>query len=124
MEERHGVILDPTVLEDLRSLQAPGEPSVLAQVIHAYLKNAQPLLEVLRGYSGSHQQESLRIAAHTLKSSSANVGALRLSGMCRRLEECCVEGVTENVDRLISAILVEFERALEPLKREMATDDL
>ena len=43
-------------------------------------------MERIRSSAGTGDTESLRRAAHTLKSSSANVGALGLSEICRKIE--------------------------------------
>ncbi len=116
-------LLDTRVLENLNALQIPGEPSVLLQVLKAYLKNSGPLLITLREYKEGDNLDSLRIAAHTLKSSSANVGAISLSSMCRRLETRCSEGIMENVHSLIEAILKEYEKVESVLQVEIVTYD-
>jgi signal transduction histidine kinase/CheY-like chemotaxis protein/HPt (histidine-containing phosphotransfer) domain-containing protein len=111
--------LDLSVLNGLKELQIDGEPSIIKKIINAYLQNSDPLVETIRMYENTKNTDSLRIAAHTLKSSSANVGAMPLSDMCRRLEARCDEGILENADSLIEAIMKEFESVKNLLNKEL-----
>jgi signal transduction histidine kinase/CheY-like chemotaxis protein len=111
--------LDFTVLNSLKDLQMEGEPSIIGRILNAYLQNSDPLVETIRHFANEGNTESLRIAAHTLKSSSANVGAMPLSDMCRRLEARCDEGLLNNTESLIEAILTEFEKVKELLNKEL-----
>lgn len=113
------VTLDLSVLNGLKELQMEGEPSIIEKILNAYLKNSDPLVETIRHFQSEKNMESLRIAAHTLKSSSANVGAMPLSEMCRRLEARCDDGMLENTESLIEAILKEYEVVKELLSKEL-----
>ncbi len=113
------VRLDYSVLENLKELQMEDEPSILGKIINAYLHNSEPLLQKLREFSETDNRKELGIAAHTLKSSSANVGALALSDMCRRLELRCNDKLMENSEDLIQAILEEYEEVNDLLSQEL-----
>jgi len=81
-----GDILDALALDQIRSLQRPNTPSIVGRVLTQYLNNTPKLLADLQ--EGLRQKEIslLHSAAHTLKSSSANVGAIRVSEKCKELE--------------------------------------
>ena len=111
--------VDLSMLDQLEALQLDGEPSVKEQVVKAYLKSGQSLLKKLKEYETVQKIGELRIAAHTMKSSSANVGALRLSELCLRLEKATMEGVVENMDTLIEAIHDEYSYVESSLRREL-----
>jgi len=68
--------LDPRVLERIRALQRPGEPDLLGKVIEIYLRESPRLVQAIREASTKGEAEALRKAAHSFKSSSANLGAL------------------------------------------------
>lgn len=79
-------ILDSAVLDGLRELAGADEPELLAELIDIYLEDApQRLAEMARGVQLG-DWKLLERAAHTLKSASANIGALQLSGICKELE--------------------------------------
>ncbi len=80
------VMLDGTVLEQIRIMERNGAPQLLSRLIQIYLRDAVQLIEEVRQAVATGNAEALRIAAHTLKSSSANLGALRVRDACRELE--------------------------------------
>jgi two-component system sensor histidine kinase/response regulator len=79
-------LLDRSALEAIRALQSEAAPDLLAQVVHLYFESAADMLARLRAGLAAGDHEAVRIAAHTLKSSSANVGAGTLAEMCKQLE--------------------------------------
>ena len=80
------VVLDGTVLEQIRVMERNGAPQLLSRLIQIYLRDAVQLIEEARQAINAGNTEALRVAAHTLKSSSANLGALRVRDACRELE--------------------------------------
>jgi HPt (histidine-containing phosphotransfer) domain-containing protein len=61
----------------------------------------------------------VKSSAHTLKSSSANVGAMRLSGMAKRLEEQCGGNSPEENKVLIQNLQVYYARTKIELQKEL-----
>jgi HPt (histidine-containing phosphotransfer) domain-containing protein len=78
--------IDWSVLDKIRLLERGGAAGVLARVVELYLQGTPPLIDRMRRALDADDQEALRAAAHTLKSSSANVGAMKLHGLCKELE--------------------------------------
>ncbi|WP_136805496.1 response regulator [Desulfosediminicola flagellatus] len=111
--------LDLSVLDNLKDLQIEGEPSILSKILQAYLENSDPLMQILQDYHVAGDRDELQMAAHTLKSSSANVGALALADMCRRLEMRCRDQVMENCKDLIHAIMEEYDEVKQLLSQEL-----
>jgi HPt (histidine-containing phosphotransfer) domain-containing protein len=76
--------------------QATGDdPAFLAELIDTYLADAPALLVAMRDALGAREAGRLRRAAHTLKSTSATLGAHRLADLCRHLE--VAEGSAETL---------------------------
>ena len=78
--------VDRRVLERLRALRRPGAPDLLLRVIRIYRDNAPNLIDDMASALTAGDGEGLRFAAHSLKSSSANVGGVAMSTICERLE--------------------------------------
>ncbi|MBP2676922.1 MAG: hybrid sensor histidine kinase/response regulator [Deltaproteobacteria bacterium] len=78
--------IDRAVLEGIRMLEGPGGQGLLERVVTLYLSDSLKQMERIRSSAGTGDTESLRRAAHTLKSSSANVGAFGVSEICRKIE--------------------------------------
>jgi len=80
-------ILDPSALDTLRQFQRPGRPDIVQMSIEKYFINFAEKRTAILAALDAGDYPSLVAAAHFLKSSSATLGALALSGLCRRLEE-------------------------------------
>jgi HPt (histidine-containing phosphotransfer) domain-containing protein len=78
--------LDPAPLQALRALQQPGGPDIVGNVLRTYLAHTPQLLAAMQQAVSSADALALRQAAHSLKSSSANVGAQALAALCKELE--------------------------------------
>ncbi len=111
--------LDRAALDALRELQMPGRPSVLANVVQAYLDSSAELLGELRDAAEVRDAEALRRAAHTLKSSSRNVGARALGDLCERLEAQSREGDVAGAKDRVEEIAAQHARAVAALRVEL-----
>ena len=77
-------VIDQKALDNIRSLGSGNE--LLRKVLQAYLSTAPKLIEEYSRGLASGNVEQVHRAVHTLKSSSANVGAVRLSDLCKQIE--------------------------------------
>jgi len=109
--------IDQNVLETLRDLQIAGKPDILKKVVTAYLSSSGPLVSGLTGALTGRDIELLRNSAHSLKSSSANVGAMELSKISQQLELDCKDNISEKAEELIAAIDLEFSRVHDALQK-------
>ncbi len=105
-------------LGHLRVLEAEGAPGLVDRVVDAYLESSGKLLGTLRSALEAHDVKALARAAHTLKSSSAQVGALLLSGLCKDLEALARAGRLEGLEHLVARIAAELEDVHEALAAE------
>lgn len=80
-------VLDAAVLQGLKDLGGDDDPGLFLELIDLFLQDApQRMQEIERGLA-QDELPVLERAAHTLKSSSANIGAMTLSSLCRQMEE-------------------------------------
>ncbi len=112
-------VLDEGPLEEIQRLQRPGKPNLLKKIINTYLETAPGLIEQVRDGILGEDSEGTRIAAHSLKSSSANLGANTLAEVCRALEELARENRMEEgrelvskMDRIYAQVRVELSRKI------------
>jgi len=78
--------IDPGVIEGLRELGGTEDPGLLVELIDLYLSDAPLRMAEIEQSFASGDWPLLERAAHTLKSASANIGALGLSELCKELE--------------------------------------
>ena len=78
--------IDPGVIDGLRELGGAEDPGLLVELIDLYLGDAPQRMAEIQQSLASSDWKLLERAAHTLKSASANIGALGLSELCKELE--------------------------------------
>ena len=111
--------IDYHALDLIRSLESDGKPGILARVISNYRTGSAQLLKDLRQAAASSDLEKIRTAAHTLKSSSANVGALELAALCKELESKAPKIADKAAWESLRDIEAEHERVLKMLAHEL-----
>jgi HPt (histidine-containing phosphotransfer) domain-containing protein len=89
-----GPALDKGALAQLRELDPDGRHGVIVRVLTAYETSLVRHLEQLRAELAAPSAKVVGGVAHTLKSSSASVGALALSRACAALERLLREDAT------------------------------
>ncbi len=112
-------VLDRGVLDRIRALQQPNAPSVLAKVIGIYLEDSPKRIQAIKQALDGSDMTALTETAHSLKSSSANLGASRLSSLCKELELKGKAGSHEYLAALVERIDAEFGRAQSGLQSEL-----
>ena len=115
-------LIDTKALQAIRGLSMPGKEDMLGHVIDLYRKDAQTLLSTILDAAHDDDRESMRQAAHRLKSASANLGANEFADVCRRLEEqSCQDGggysreLILQIESQISGVLAELDRHAQRL---------
>jgi HPt (histidine-containing phosphotransfer) domain-containing protein len=112
-------VLDQSVLASLRELQEEGEPDILEEVGGLFLKHAPDKISAIENAVEKKDANALKLAAHSLKSSSAYVGAMRLSTLCKDLEMIGRSGSTEGAEEKSDALKMEFRRVKIALEVEI-----
>jgi HPt (histidine-containing phosphotransfer) domain-containing protein len=92
-----------------------GQPSVLQKVIRIYLETSPKLIETIRNSITLGDPEATQEAAHSLKSTSANLGAEMLAAFCKELETMGRAGTTDNAILLLPVLEDEYERVCKAL---------
>jgi HPt (histidine-containing phosphotransfer) domain-containing protein len=85
-----------------------------------FLQSSDPLVVQVQQAVAAGDAEALRQSAHSLKSSSANVGAQTLSELFRSLEGFGREGRLDEAEALVDTMRVEYAKAVAELRRVRA----
>jgi two-component system, sensor histidine kinase and response regulator len=107
--------IDPDAIEGLRLLEDEDEPNVVGELVDLFLKNAPPRLTAMADAVAAGDRSALSRVAHSLKSSSANLGALGMSHVCERLERMKEPSVQEDAGALVSLLNQEYEVVIRAL---------
>jgi PAS domain S-box-containing protein len=116
-----GDVLDRQVLEQLSKVRTNGKPELLARVINLYLAESPKLVQKLKQAAGASDARAIARSAHSLKSSSANVGAKVLSGYCADIEASARRADTEEARKILAKIETEHGSVQSALTAEVET---
>jgi len=111
----HRPVLDLEVVESLRALDEEGGPSLFLELIDLFVEDAAAQLRTMQGALESGDVKALERAAHTLKSSSANIGACRMSEICFELEKLGRSGTLQGAETLIASTGEAYSEVREVL---------
>jgi len=89
-------ILDHGVLDRLRD-DTGGDEAFIAELVETYIAEGAENLESMIAAAKVGDPAAIVRPAHTLKSSSASLGAMRLSAICRAIEESAREARTDGL---------------------------
>jgi CheY-like chemotaxis protein len=113
-EFRREDVVDRSLLHQLQ--KDLGGAETLRYVIRTFLEATPGLLTVLRDAAAQGDAAAIQRAAHTLKGSSATLGALGLSGRCEELERFGRTGdvqVARSMVAVVEALYGAVELALK-----------
>jgi HPt (histidine-containing phosphotransfer) domain-containing protein len=111
-------VLDRQVLDQLSKVRTNGKPELLARVINLYLAESPKLIQKLKQAARAGDAPEMAGFAHSLKSSSANVGAKVLSRYCEEAETSARRADTEEARKILSKIETEHGCVLSALTAE------
>jgi HPt (histidine-containing phosphotransfer) domain-containing protein len=109
--------LDPAALARLTELDPKGENHLLARVLQAFQTSVARLRPQAEAARRGGDLADLRLVAHTLKSSSASIGAIRLSQVCAQIETTIRGGGGGGDGGDLDAQLDAFDTALDDALR-------
>jgi len=107
--------LNYETLASLRLRVREGQPSLLQQVIQLYMEDSPKLIETIRHSITLGDAAAMQRAAHSLKSTSGNLGAMMLAEMCKELETMGRAGTTDNAILLLPVLEDEYDRVCEAI---------
>ncbi len=117
-----GPAIDWGRLDEMRRMEAEGMPGLAARLVHMYLENSQRLLGELQTAMDGADAEAVRRAAHSIKSTSANVGANTLAQLARTLEHAAQTAEWKSDQAVVDQIVAEHGRARLGLAERFVVD--
>jgi signal transduction histidine kinase/DNA-binding response OmpR family regulator len=108
--------IELSAIDTLRELDEDGSLGLAVQLASSFVSLAQEHLQRLEAALAATDTKVMAQTAHSLKSSSANLGALRLSACYRDLEHCAREGRLDAASALLVSIRREQAVALATLR--------
>ena len=93
-------------------------PDFFRRLAGIYLNHAPSLVEKLGKAVDAGSCVTVKLAAHSLKSSSANIAAAQLAELCQLMEVHAQKGELADIRTCLERIRIEFDRVKAELERE------
>ena len=118
-DDTNGDRIDRKALDQIRQLDQDGSAGILQKVLQIYLDESSALFKKIQNAIRERDAEGLQAAAHSLKSSSAQIGALGFSEFCKEME---VFGRRESIggaEEIYPQAELEYEEVRKALSMEL-----
>jgi histidine phosphotransfer protein HptB len=109
-------ILDASVMAAIRTLGAPDEPDVFAEVAHLFLEDVPIHLAALGVAIAEDRADLVAQIAHRLRGGALEMGALRMAPVCAALEHAARDGCLTQAAGDIDLLHREFAAARAALE--------
>ena len=110
-------VLNLKRLEQIRGMNSTGERKLLRRILNAFVKSADQYMLQLEKVIEEEDPAAVYRIAHSLKSSSANIGAESLSMLFKQLEAYGKSGEMLSIRALWSDLRYQYQRALTEIEK-------
>lgn len=112
-------VIDPQSIENLRALNPDDQDEFLREIVTIYLEDTPQRLAELDQSLATGDVAKFTRAAHSVKGSSANLGAMVVRSVAEQLEQQSKQGL-DHVSDLLANLKTEFARAQTELTKLLA----
>ncbi len=117
-------VLSVSTFEEFRTIGAStGNPNILVEIIHSYMSETSKSLLELAAVIAEEVPERVERIAHSIKSSSGQIGVARVAEIAARLESESKGGDLVLADAHLEALTYEFDQACEALRIQVLEVD-
>ncbi|MGH6877870.1 MAG: MHYT domain-containing protein [Rhizomicrobium sp.] len=116
--------LDTSVFSGIRAFQGASGAARLRQILSRFLAEAPALVKTIRIMHAEGNCDAVVRSAHSLKSSSAALGALQLSARCATIEQLGRDRGLEPVKQQLQPLDADLAAAMDSLQAFMGSADV
>jgi CheY-like chemotaxis protein len=102
-----------------RAPEGLDSPSLRRELAELFLQHTPGLIQQMKGAYEQKNVQGMRIPAHTLKGSCANVGLAAMADLCRRIEDAAEAGTIANVDEALAGLGRAYEQVEQYLEKNI-----
>lgn len=114
-------VLDETALRAIRALQQPNSEDLVAKIVMMFLQQQPACIQALRQALAERNARRVAELAHALKSSSANIGAVKVAALSRDIETEARSELLDDVELMVVQLESELDAASAELQELLPT---
>lgn len=118
-EDKAASVIDESVLDEIRRMSGEQAPELINNIVELYLKQTPDLIDDIHHAAKDGDSERVFRAAHALKSSSANIGAVRISEIARQVEKLGRDNRIDHVSAHLDTLVENYEQVRLNLKSRL-----
>lgn len=119
MQNSDQPLLDLEVVQSLKELGGPEDPGLFAELVEMFLRDTPPRIQAMLEASTKGDPMALARAAHSMKSSCGNLGAMSLAQLCQAIEAGGRQGDIEAVRSLVQRSSEEYQKVAQALRGQL-----
>ena len=113
-------LLDMATIQGIRELQMEGEPDIFSELVEIFCNESSQLVKAAFQAIESQDAGQLRQAAHSIKGTSANVGAKLLSAQAAEIESLAKSGDLQKAGERLTILQDVYQQSLTALQGELS----
>ena len=117
-------VIDKERIEEIKSIKSHSRPSLLGRVIQHFQHDFPLKVASMREGTEHGDAFQVRKAAHALRGSSAQVGAIVVAKVCEQIEILAIKESVEGTSLLIDVLEDAFKQAVEQLVTLVPKEEL
>ncbi len=102
--------VDKGIIDELRRLSREDNPTLLGELVELFMGSSPQRISELRSAIARMDSDGLARAAHSLKSSSGQMGGLRMQQISAAIETLGSTGAVSGAEALVEELAIEYER--------------
>jgi HPt (histidine-containing phosphotransfer) domain-containing protein len=106
-----------TLPEELQMLADLGDAETVREVIAVFQRDTETRIQNMRAALAAADAPQVRAQAHAIKGSSGQVGAMRVSGLCRQIEAAALAQDLAAAAGLLPELEAEFQTVRAAMSR-------
>jgi PAS domain S-box-containing protein len=110
-------LVDMRIVAELRAIDEPGRPSLLASLLRDYLAEAPAAISEIKRFADRREAAQLAQRAHKLAGVSASLGASGITEVCVSIERQIAAGNLTGLASMIDQLEMRFARTRAELQR-------
>jgi HPt (histidine-containing phosphotransfer) domain-containing protein len=104
------ILIDESVMAEFKQFMGDEADDMVKELFELYLKSTPGVIKTIGSDIRANDYEALKKHVHGLKGSSAQMGFLGISGLCRKIEIAVQEEKFEDIFPLFEKMLLTYKQ--------------